>query len=61
MMFMDNNANDGADHQIGNMEEYFDGRASGSMRALTETGGFGGDDGVSDGGETVKFGQSVVS
>ena len=34
------------------------------MQALTETGGFPGDmsgAGVSDGEETVKFGQSIVS
>ena len=43
----------------GEQEEYIEGPVSGSMRALTETGGFatqsqGGD--VSDGEETVKFG-----
>lgn len=44
------------------LEEYAEGRVSGSMRALTETGGFGGDQtGASDDEETVKFGQSIVS
>ena len=60
MMFMENEANLGdTDPQP---QEYFEGR--GSMQALTETGGFPGDmsgAAVSDGEETVKFGQSIVS
>ena len=47
-----------------NQEEYFDARMSHSLQAMTETGGFGGDDGgdgCSEGDETVKFGHSIVS
>ena len=67
MMFVDasNNNHMAAMASHGkNQEEYFDARMSNSLHAMTETGGFGGDDGAdgcSEGDETVKFGHSIVS
>ena len=52
------------DEDVVGQEEYFEGRISEHHeRALTETCGFGGSqqNETSDGEETVKFGQSVVS
>ena len=52
------------DEDVVGQEEYFEGRISEHHeRALTETCGFGGSqqNDASDGEETVKFGQSVVS